>query len=108
MIESRLPESPEEAASLAGVTCRAARLDNYQERVAIAINRDRDYTLCVARRFAFMPQALARAAPKPGLAGLFHFIQRLPVDVSEHQDFPGDAILNYGRHQPVAIELDDY
>ena len=108
MIESRLLESPEEAASLAGVACRATWIDNYQERVPIAVNRHRDYTLGVARRFAFMPQALARAAPKPGLAGLFHFIQGFPVDVSEHQDFPGDAILNYGRHQPVGIELDDY
>ena len=108
MIESRLLESPEEAASLAGVACRATWIDNYQERVPIAINRHRDYTLGVARRFAFMPQALARAAPKPGLAGLFHFIERLRVDISKHQNFRSHAVLNNRRHQSVVIELDDY
>jgi hypothetical protein len=95
----------EETTVRAGVAGRSARFNANEQRVAVAIKRDRDNALSVARRFALVPELAARAAPEPGFAGLSSLAQRLTVHVGKHQHLAGCVVLHDGWHKPALVEL---
>ena len=94
------------AGPLAGVARRTGRLDQRQQRVAVAVVADRPDRLRVARRRALVPQLLARAAEEVHLARLARAPQRLGVHVGERQHLAGAPVLDDARDQPALVECD--
>src|SRR3954454_19834365 len=70
LVRRRVLAVLEETGALAGVACRARRLDQRQQRVGVAVPAQLAHALDVAGGLALVPELLARAAPEPGLTGL--------------------------------------
>src|SRR5207247_8153563 len=81
----RLELAVVEARALAGVTRGPGRLDERQQRVAVAVEAQRAHLLHVAARGALVPQLVARAAPQVQLTGLARARDGLGVGVGERQ-----------------------
>ena len=80
-------------------------LNEYKQRITIAIVPNLADVLDVARGAAFVPQRLAAAAPKVGLARLLCQAQRLGVHPGDHEHVAAVAVLHNGRYQPLLIKF---
>src|SRR5439155_10515143 len=95
-----------EAGAFAGVAGRAGRLDEREERVAVAVEPQRANTLDVPRGRALVPVLLPRAAPKVQLAALARAPHGLGVRVGQGQDLPGSPVLDDDRDEPTLVICD--
>ena len=75
----------------------------YEERVVVAVGGDRYDVEVVAARFAFCPEAAARAAVKGDAAFGKALFVSLPVHVAEHQHPQGARVLYDGGDQSVGL-----
>ena len=69
-------------------------IDLDEERVLIAIVQDLCNALNVARGFTFLPELLARTAPKPGETAFHGLLQRCRVHVRDHEDLVCSTVLD--------------
>ena len=96
----------EEAGALARVAGRPGRLDEREQRVAVAVDAQRAQLLHVAARRALVPQLVARAAPVVHLAGGARALERLRVHVRERQDLARPPVLRDARDEAAVVERD--
>src|SRR5439155_15668688 len=104
-VMSRLRESAIEAGAFAGVACGAIRIDENQQRVAVAVVPHLFDVLYVARRRALVPELLARAAPEPRRLRVERALQRLGVHPRNHQHLAGVVLLHHRGDQPFVVVL---
>jgi hypothetical protein len=78
-------------------------LDSQQQCIRVAIDTHLEHPQDVSAALAFLPQTIAQAAEKNGLASSLRLRERIRVHKAEHQDFAGAAILNNRGHQPTAF-----
>src|SRR5262245_28415257 len=95
----------EETRALAGVADVAVTetFHLHEHRVVVAVGEHFDDLQLVARRFAFHPQRVARAAEEGREAGLLREGQCFLVHESHHQHFGALGVLNDRRDQPVQL-----
>ncbi len=85
---------------------RGAGLADFHEHgVLVAIDADLDDVLLVAGGVALAPEALARARPVDGAAGVDGELQRLGVHPGEHEDVARVGVLRDGGDEAVGVEL---
>src|SRR4051794_14839919 len=92
-----------EAGARAGVARRPLRLDEREQRVAVAVQPQRLDVLVVARRGAPVPQLPARAAPQGQRAGLARARHRLGVGVGECEHLPRPPVLHDDRDEALLV-----
>src|SRR4051794_26036742 len=92
-----------EARPRAGVAGRAGRLDEGEQRVAVAVEAQRPDLLDVPARRALVPQLVARAAPQVQLAGLARLRHRLGVGIGEGQDLSRAPVLHDDRDEAALV-----
>ena len=76
------------------VAGRTGLIHLYQQSIVIAITMDGDYLLQMPRGLALVPELLAGAAVKPGVAGLQRFGKALTVHIGEHEHLPCRFLLD--------------
>jgi hypothetical protein len=89
---------------MAGWSCG---VNQYEECITVAIDPQFDDGLGVAAGVAFVPEFLAAAAPKDGLADLEGAAQTLGVHVGHHQHLPRGRVLYNGGDQPGVVKFKD-
>ena len=82
----------------------AGRLDQRDERVAVAVVAELAQPLEVAGGRALVPDLLAAAAVEVHLPRLQGQAQRLLVHVGEGQHLAGAGVLHHARDQPALVE----
>jgi len=70
------------------VAGRTGLIHLYQQSIVITITMDGDYLLQMPRGLALVPELLAGAAVKPGVACFQRFCKALAVHIGEHQHLP--------------------
>src|SRR5207247_5371762 len=95
----RLELAAVKARARAGVARRPGRLDEREDRVAVAIEAQRLDGLGVARRGPLVPQLLPRAAVEVQLAGLLRAAQGLRVHVGEREHLARAPVLDHARDE---------
>src|SRR5687768_15269809 len=95
----------EEAAVLACMAGRPARLDPVEERVPVAVQLDLDDPLGVATRRALAPELGARAGIVMGLAAGERLLQSLAVGVGQRKHVARRLILGDDGDEAVLVEL---
>ena len=81
------------------MTGRPRRIDQNQQRIAVAIIKNLVYLLGVAAGGSLVPQFLAAAAPEPGLAPFQRQAQAFLVDPGHHQNLAAGSVLDNGRNK---------
>ena len=95
-----------EARAPAGVAgAGAVLLDPDPHRVLVAVDPHLDDALHVAGGLALPPQLAARAAEKPGLAGLDGLRKRLGVHMGDHQHIARPRVGGNAGNEAVGVEL---
>ena len=78
------------------------------QRIPVAVDQDFLDIDKVPAGGPLMPELLATATPKHGLAQLDGSLQRLSVHLDHHQDFQGIGIPDHRGNQTLGIELDAF
>lgn len=65
-----------------------------KQRIGVAVSHHFFYMKVISRRFSFVPETAAAAAPKPGRMRLHRKVYRLPVGKTKHQHLHVFFILN--------------
>ena len=94
---------PREAALGARVAGRAVGDDADQERVVVAVGRDRNDVEIVAAGLALGPETAPRAAVEGDAPFCEAFFVGFAVHVAEHQHLQGAVVLYDGGNQPVGL-----
>src|SRR5690606_7581358 len=80
-------------------------VDLYEDRVAVAVQRDRLDPLLVAGGLALHPVLLAAARPVGAAPGGEGAVQGLVVHPAEHEHLAGVVLLGDGGHEAVGVAL---
>src|SRR5262245_14437938 len=99
-------QPPIEAGPAAGVAggTTSFDLDSEKQCVLVAVGKNVEHTLRLARCFAFAPEAIARPAPIVGEARGEGLFEGGLVHPGGHQALPGVGIDNEDRDEPAVIE----
>jgi hypothetical protein len=97
----------EEATDLPGVAGRAGGIDEYEECITVAIDPQFDDALGITAGVAFVPEFLAAATPKDGLADLKSAAQALGVHPCHHQHLPRGRVLHNRGDQPGVVKFEE-
>src|SRR3954447_11913741 len=94
----------EKARALARVARGAARLDERQHGVGVAVVAQRLDRLRVAGGRALVPELLARAAEEVHLAGFARALECLGVHVGQRQHLAGSPVLDHAGHEAALVK----
>ena len=86
------------------MTRRPGWLNQHDDRITVAVERDVDDLLRVARRLTFVPELISRSRPEPRLFSFESSREALAIHVSEREHFASRGILHDGRHQPALVK----
>ena len=82
------------------------RLAQVHQGVGIAVDTQSFQIEIVAAGLALLPQPLATATEKPGVAGLERFDNCLAIGEADHQDLSRPMVLHHDRQQAVHGEVE--